>query len=101
MHGYDEGLLLDVDGFVAEGAGENIFIVKDGVLWEPELTALTGITRSSVIELAAELGYPVRANASRATTSISPTRRSSPAPRRSYADPRARRRIIGEGKAGR
>ena len=62
MHGYDEGLLLDVDGFVAEGAGENIFIVKDGVLWEPELTsALTGITRSSVIELAAELGYPVRA----------------------------------------
>ena len=80
MHGYDEGL-LDVDGFVAEGAGENIFIVKDGVLWEPELTsALTGITRSSVIELAAELGYPVRAKRSRATTSISPTRRSSPAP---------------------
>jgi branched-subunit amino acid aminotransferase/4-amino-4-deoxychorismate lyase len=47
------GLLLDVDGFVAEGAGENIFIVKDGVIYEPELTsALTGITRSSVIELA-------------------------------------------------
>ena len=60
--GYDEALLLDVDGFVAEGAGENIFIVKDGVLWEPELTsALTGITRSSVIELAAGLGYQVRA----------------------------------------
>ena len=52
-HGYDEGLLLDVDGFVAEGAGENIFIVKDGVILEPELTsALTGITRSSVIDLA-------------------------------------------------
>src|SRR5580765_8507896 len=62
QHGYDEGLLLDVDGFVAEGAGENIFIVKDNVLWEPELTsALTGITRSSVIELAAGLGYEVRA----------------------------------------
>src|SRR6187401_1235265 len=60
MHGYDEGLLLDVDGFVAEGAGENIFIVKDGKLYEPELTsALTGITRGSVIELAAELGYPI------------------------------------------
>ena len=60
MHGYDEGLLLDVDGFVAEGAGENIFIVKDQKLYEPELTsALTGITRTSVIELAAELGYPV------------------------------------------
>ena len=62
QHGYDEGLLLDVDGFVAEGAGENIFMVKDGTLWEPELTsALTGITRSSVIELAQELGYEVRA----------------------------------------
>ena len=50
MHGYDEGLLLDVDGFVAEGAGEHLHR-RDGVLWEPELTsALTGITRSSVIE---------------------------------------------------
>ena len=62
MHGYDEGLLLDVDGFVAEGAGENIFVVKGNQLYEPELTsALTGITRSSVIELATELGYEVRA----------------------------------------
>ena len=61
MHGYDEGLLLDVDGFVAEGAGENVFIVKDGVILEPELTsALTGITRSSVIELAGRLGYTVK-----------------------------------------
>ena len=62
QHGYDEGLLLDVDGFVAEGAGENIFIVKNGVIIEPELTsALTGITRSSVIELAEGLGYRVMA----------------------------------------
>ena len=37
--GYDEGLLLDVDGFVAEGAGENMFIVKNGKLYEPELTS--------------------------------------------------------------
>jgi branched-chain amino acid aminotransferase len=60
QHGYDEGLLLDVDGFVAEGAGENVFVVKDGVMWEPELTsALTGITRASVIELAGGLGYEV------------------------------------------
>ncbi len=60
QHGYDEGLLLDVDGFVAEGAGENIFIVKDGKIIEPELTsALTGITRSSVIDLAEGLGYKV------------------------------------------
>src|SRR3990167_7179271 len=42
--GYDEALLLDVDGFVAEGAGENIFIVKDGVIYEPEIaSALIGI----------------------------------------------------------
>ncbi|TAN54199.1 MAG: branched-chain amino acid transaminase [Betaproteobacteria bacterium] len=60
QHGYDEGLLLDVNGFVAEGAGENIFIVKDGRIYEPQLTsALTGITRSSVIELAQALGYEV------------------------------------------
>jgi branched-chain amino acid aminotransferase len=60
QHGYDEGLLLDVNGLVAEGAGENIFIVKDGRIYEPELTsALTGITRASVIELAGELGYDV------------------------------------------
>src|SRR6187455_2962939 len=61
QHGYDEGLLLDVDGFVAEGAGENIFVIKDGVIYEPELTsALTGITRSSVIDLAEGLGYKVK-----------------------------------------
>ncbi|MES2564900.1 MAG: branched-chain amino acid transaminase, partial [Pseudomonadota bacterium] len=52
-HGYDEGLLLDVDGFVAEGSGENLFMVKNGCLFEPELTsALIGITRDSVISLA-------------------------------------------------
>jgi len=61
-HGYDEGLLLDVDGFVAEGAGENLFVVKNGKIYEPELTsALIGITRESVIQLAADLGYEVRA----------------------------------------
>jgi len=60
QHGYDEGLLLDVEGYVAEGAGENVFIVKDGTIYEPELTsALTGITRSTVIELAEGLGYEV------------------------------------------
>jgi branched-chain amino acid aminotransferase len=58
--GYDEALLLDVDGFVAEGSGENVFIVKDGVIYEPEIaSALIGITRASVIALAAELGYKV------------------------------------------
>jgi len=58
--GYDEALLLDVDGFVAEGAGENLFVVKDGVIYEPEIaSALMGITRNTVITLAAELGYKV------------------------------------------
>ena len=61
-HGYDEGLLLDVDGFVAEGSGENLFIVKNGCLYEPELTsALIGITRESVITLAGEMGLKVSA----------------------------------------
>ena len=56
-HGYDEGLLLDVDGFVAEGAGENLFIVKDGVIYEPEIaSALTGITRNTIHRLAKDLG---------------------------------------------
>jgi branched-chain amino acid aminotransferase len=47
-HGYDEALLLDVDGFVAEGAGENLFVIKDGVIYEPEIaSALMGITRAT------------------------------------------------------
>lgn len=59
--GYDEALLLDVDGFVAEGAGENVFVVKDGVIYEPELTsALMGITRSTIISLAKDMGVEVR-----------------------------------------
>jgi branched-chain amino acid aminotransferase len=58
--GYDEALLLDVDGYVAEGAGENIFIVKGGKLYTPDLTScLEGITRASVLQLADELGHPV------------------------------------------
>ena len=58
--GYDEALLLDVDGFVAEGAGENLFVIKDGIIYEPEIaSALMGITRNTVITLAAELGYKV------------------------------------------
>ena len=61
-HGYDEGLLLDVDGFVAEGSGENLFIVRGGKIYEPELTsALMGITRQSIITLAEEMGYSVAA----------------------------------------
>ena len=58
--GYDEALLLDVDGYVAEGAGENLFIVKNGKLYTPDLTScLEGITRASVLTLAADLGIQV------------------------------------------
>ena len=61
-HGYDEGLLLDVDGFVAEGAGENLFMIKNGKIVEPELnSALIGITRDSVIQLAGDLGHTIGA----------------------------------------
>jgi branched-chain amino acid aminotransferase len=59
--GYDEALLLDVDGFVAEGAGENVFVVKDGCIYEPEIaSALVGITRSTIISLAREMGLEVK-----------------------------------------
>ncbi len=59
--GYDEALLLDTEGYVAEGSGENIFIVHDGVLYTPDLTsALDGITRRTIFALAEELGISVR-----------------------------------------
>jgi branched-chain amino acid aminotransferase len=59
--GYDEAMLLDVDGFVAEGSGENIFIVRDGVLYTPDLTsALEGITRDTIVQLAQDEGLQVR-----------------------------------------
>jgi len=59
--GYDEALLLDNEGYVAEGSGENIFIVRKGILYTPDLTsALEGITRDTIIALAAEAGLSVR-----------------------------------------
>jgi branched-chain amino acid aminotransferase len=58
--GYDEALLLDVEGFVAEGAGENIFIIRNGKMYTPDLTsALEGITRDTIIQLANEIGLQV------------------------------------------
>lgn len=60
INGYDEALLLDVEGYVAEGSGENIFVVKQGRIYTPDLTScLEGITRASILELAGELGIPV------------------------------------------
>lgn len=58
--GCDEALLLDPEGYVAEGSGENVFVVRDQVLYTPELTScLDGITRKTVMQLAAEFGYKV------------------------------------------
>ena len=59
--GAEEALLLDPEGYVAEGSGENFFMVRDGVIYTPELTScLDGITRDTVIRLAEDLGYEVR-----------------------------------------
>ena len=59
--GHDEAMLLDNEGYVAEGSGENIFIVRNGVIYTPDLTsALDGITRDTLFTLAAEAGYTVK-----------------------------------------
>jgi branched-chain amino acid aminotransferase len=62
LSGYEEAILLDTEGYVAEGAGENIFIVKNGVLQTPPLSSavLAGITRDSVMRIAKDLGVPVK-----------------------------------------
>ena len=58
--GYDEAIMLDTQGFVAEGSAENIFLVQDGTLHTPDLTAcLDGITRRTIIQLAKDLKMPV------------------------------------------
>jgi branched-chain amino acid aminotransferase len=59
--GYDEALLLDPSGFVSEGAGENIFVVKDGVIYTPDLSAgaLNGITRNTVFHIAKDLDLEI------------------------------------------
>jgi len=58
--GYDEAMLLDNEGYVAEGSGENIFIVKNGVIYTPDLTsALNGITRNTIFAFCKELGIEI------------------------------------------
>jgi branched-chain amino acid aminotransferase len=59
--GYSEGIALDVSGHVSEGSGQNIFIVRDGIIFTPPLSAsiLNGITRDSIITIARGLGYTV------------------------------------------
>jgi branched-chain amino acid aminotransferase len=61
LDGYDEGIVLDSSGYVSEGSGENLFVIKDGGIFTPPSSAaiLPGITRHSVIQIARELGYEV------------------------------------------
>jgi len=62
VNGYVEGIGLDIHGYVSEGSGENLFLVRDGVVWTTPLSGsiLAGITRATMITLLGELGYPVR-----------------------------------------
>jgi branched-chain amino acid aminotransferase len=59
--GYQEAILLNQEGYIADGSGENIFVVRDGVIATPDLSVsiLPGITRDTVIQIAQDLGYPV------------------------------------------
>jgi len=59
--GYDEAILLTADGYIADGSGENVFMVKDGVISTPDLAAsiLPGVTRNTIIQIAQDLGYQV------------------------------------------
>ena len=59
--GCEEALLLDAEGYVAEGSGENFFLVRDGIIYTPELTScLDGITRNTIVQLAPECGYTIK-----------------------------------------
>jgi len=61
VNGYDEGIALDVNGYLSEGSGENLFLVRGGVLYTTPLanSVLNGITRSSIITIAREMGIPI------------------------------------------
>jgi branched-chain amino acid aminotransferase len=60
--GYDEAIMLTDDGYIADGPGENVFAVKDGVIWTPPLATsiLPGVTRDTIIQMAQDLGYEVK-----------------------------------------
>jgi branched-chain amino acid aminotransferase len=60
--GYDEAIMLTDDGYIADGPGENVFVVKDGTIWTPPLATsiLPGVTRDTIIQMAQDLGYEVR-----------------------------------------
>jgi branched-chain amino acid aminotransferase len=60
--GYDEAIMLTDDGYIADGPGENVFAVRDGVIWTPPLATsiLPGVTRDTIIQMAQDLGYTVK-----------------------------------------
>ncbi len=64
-NGYDEGIALDYSGVVSEGSGENLFLIKDRVIYTPTLasSALLGITRNTILEIAKELGFEIKEQA--------------------------------------
>ena len=82
-HGYQEGIALDVNGYISEGAGENLFEVKDGILFTPPFTssALPGITRDAIIKLAKDLDIEVREQVLSVNHCTWPTKCSCPVPR--------------------
>jgi branched-chain amino acid aminotransferase len=61
VEGYSEGIALDTSGQISEGSGQNLFLVRDGILYTPPLSAaiLPGITRNSIIQIARDLGFTV------------------------------------------
>lgn len=79
--GYDEAVLLDPEGYICEGSGENVFIVRKGVLYTPDLTScLEGITRDTIIQLAGEMGIKVVEKRITRTKCTAPTKPSSVVP---------------------
>jgi branched-chain amino acid aminotransferase len=79
LEGYAEGIALDTDGNLSEGSGQNIFIVRDGVIHTPPVgsSILSGITRDSVVTIAKDMGFEVREQVLPARCCTWPTRCSS------------------------
>ena len=78
--GADDAIMLDLEGYVTEGRGANVFIVRDGQLFTPPEGLLEGITRETVFELAVQEGLPAREGDSPRTTSTMPTKSSTARP---------------------
>ena len=102
--GYQEAILLDSHGFVCEGSGENIYVVRDGVIFTPPQTAgiLDGINRKSIIQIARDLGYRGRRARPRPRRAV-PRRRGVPDRHRRRARARCARSTttpIGAGEHG-